>query len=54
MAKQRNHLSSKGNSKQNITTKINNPKGGRPYVMTPKAGVTRTRRRLEYGGKRAS
>lgn len=41
----------KTSSKRSASKSVNNPRVGRPAVMTPKAGVTVDRRRVRNGGE---
>lgn len=41
---------SKSSSRGSATRKLNTPTPGRAKPMTPKAGVTKDRRRFENGG----
>lgn len=43
--------STKTSSKRSASKSVNNPKVGRPTVITPKAGVTIDRRRVKNGGE---
>lgn len=51
MAKSNNRSSNKTSNKRTTVTSVNNPRKGRPAVMTPKAGVTVNRRRVKDGGE---
>lgn len=51
MAKSSKHSNTKTSSKKSTTNSVNNPRKGRPAVMTPKAGVTVNKRRVKNGGE---
>lgn len=42
---------SRSSNKSSATRKLNSSTPGRPKPMTPKAGVTKQRRRFYYGGE---
>lgn len=42
---------SRSSNKSSATRKLNSSTPGRPKPMTPKAGVTKQRRKFDYGGE---